>query len=83
MNATGKLDSRLIPLAAEPAQVVAGLEFVTADSRTAHFVAMLGWDKEQLSPERTSWLTPGKIDLLLDKNAESICRSPPDRERPF
>ena len=77
MNATGRLVSRLVPLTAEPVQVVAGLEFVTADSETAHFVAILGWDKEQLASNAQGWLTPGKIDLLLNKNAETYAERRP------
>ncbi len=69
MNATGRLVSRLIPLPSEPAQVAAGLEFVTDDSRAAHFVAILGWDKNLQTTRARNWLTPGKIDSLLDKNS--------------
>ena len=71
MNATGRLVSRLIPLPSEPARVAAGLEFVTADSGTARFVAMLGWDKNLLTTRARGWLTAGKIDLLLDKNSQA------------
>lgn len=77
MNATGQLVSRLVPLTAEPVQVAAGLEFVTTDSETAHFVAILGWDKEQLASKAQGWLTPGKIDLLLNKNAETYAERRP------
>jgi hypothetical protein len=77
MNATGRLVSRLIPLPAEPANVAAGLEFVTAESRPAHFVATLGWEKDLLITHARGWLTPGKIDSLLDKNSESYANRRP------
>jgi len=77
MNATGRLVPRLIPLPSEPAQVTAGLEFVTDDSRTAHFVAALGWDKNQLTTNARSWLIPGKIDALLEKNSEAYANRRP------
>jgi hypothetical protein len=77
MNATGRLVSRLIPLPSEPAQVAAGLEFVTGDSRTAHFVAILGWDKNLQTTRARSWLTPGRIDSLLDKNSAAYANRRP------
>lgn len=77
MNATGQLIPRLVPLTAEPVQVAAGVEFVTADSETAHFVAMLGWDKEQLASNAQEWLTSGKIDSLLNKNAKTYAERRP------
>ncbi|MFN8009285.1 MAG: hypothetical protein U0V70_20115 [Terriglobia bacterium] len=77
MNATGRLVSRLVPLPAEPVQVAAGLEFSAKDSRAAHFVAMIGWDKTLLVKGAQDWLIPGKIDARLDQNGEAYARRRP------
>src|SRR5262245_42553857 len=77
MNAAGRLVSRLIPLPAEPAEVAAGLEFVTGESRTAHFVATLGWDRTGLTTRARSWLAPGKIGSRLDQNAQAYANRRP------
>src|SRR5437867_2235050 len=45
MSASGKLASTLGP---DQAGGVAGIEFTTGESRTAHFVAALGWDEDTL-----------------------------------
>ena len=77
MNATGRLTSRLIPLPAEPAEVAAGLEFDTANSSAAHFVATIGWEQAALTANARAWLTPGKIDSLLDQNSAAYANHRP------
>jgi hypothetical protein len=68
MNASGSLISRRAPLTAEPAAAAAGLEFVTDSSSTSHFVATLGWDKQELVQQAKDWLTPSRIDSILQEN---------------
>jgi hypothetical protein len=69
MNSTGRLTSRLAPLSAETLDATAGLEFDTSNAKAAHFVATIGWDAAPMKAIAKDWLTPGKIDALLDKNA--------------
>lgn len=47
----------------------AGLQFVTDESSTAHFVATLGWQVPALSDQGKQLLQPGKIDAILDQKA--------------
>lgn len=49
----------------------AGLQFTTGDAHVAHFVAILGWDKEVLAKRAEALLTPGKIDAILKEKSEA------------
>jgi hypothetical protein len=51
----------------EYATGAAGLEF--ADSVPAHFVALIGWEKESLLNQASALLAPGKIDAILKERA--------------
>jgi hypothetical protein len=55
----------------------AGLEFAGDDSSGAHFVAILGWDKQSLLNRAGELLAPGKIDTILAQKAEAYARSRP------
>jgi len=77
MNATGVLTSRLIPLPAEPKAGAAGLEFVTDDSSTSHFVATLGWNKQELISLAHGWLTPSRIDSILKEKSDAYAKQHP------
>ena len=77
MNATGVLTSRLIPLPAEPKAGAAGLEFVTDDSSTSHFVATLGWNKQELISQAHGWLTPSRIDSILKEKSDAYAKQRP------
>ena len=50
-------------------QGAAGLEF--DDSAPAHFVAVIGWDKETLLNQASGMLAAGKIDAILKEKAEA------------
>ena len=77
MNATARLVSRLPPLRAESTAAAAGLEFSTDRSRSAHFVAALGWNGEALKEQARGLLEPGKIDEILQSKAEAYARHRP------
>ncbi len=49
----------------------AGLQFTTGDSHAAHFVAILGWDKEELAGRAETLLASGKIDAILKEKSEA------------
>jgi hypothetical protein len=53
----------------------AGIEF--ADSVPAHFVATIGWDKDSLLTQADTLLEPGKIDAILQENAEAYAARRP------
>jgi hypothetical protein len=65
----------------DPTRNAAGLQFVTADSgagsKTAHFVAALGWNREALLTQSRELLEPGKIDSILKEKSEAY-----DQRRP-
>ena len=63
------------PVRSEFLYGAAGLEF--ADSAPAHFVAILGWDKESLLNQASGLLEPGKIDGLLKEKAEAYAAHRP------
>ena len=46
-----------------------GLEFVTGESSTAHFVTTVGWNTSELSKSAKQLLEPGRIDTILDEKA--------------
>ncbi len=56
-------------------QAAAGLEF--ADSTPAHFVAVLGWEKEPLLNQASALLATGKIDAILKEKAEAYAARRP------
>ncbi|MGO8788651.1 MAG: MGH1-like glycoside hydrolase domain-containing protein [Terriglobia bacterium] len=62
-------------------QGAAGLEF--ADSAPAHFVAVMGWDKESLLNHASALLAPGKIDAILREKAEGYAARRPSVEGLF
>jgi len=73
MKGSGRLISSI---ASEPAVSTAGLEFATKDS-TAHFVANLGWDRNELSQQANGLLAPGKIDSILAEKAAAYTAQRP------
>jgi hypothetical protein len=75
MNGSGKLVSSL---AGEPTAGAAGMEFTTqGEGRAAHFVAMLGWEKESLLGQAKELLEAGKIDGILKEKAEAYAARRP------
>jgi len=60
-----------------PARDAAGLQFTTDDSQTAHFAAVLGWDREKLLAQAQSLLASGKIDSILKEKSEAYERRRP------
>jgi Trehalase len=64
----------------DPSRNAAGLQFVTDTSRTAHFVAKLGWNREELLNQAQGLLTPGKIDSILKEKAEAYARRRPSAQ---
>ena len=53
----------------------AGMEF--ADSTPAHFVAILGWDKDSLLNQASALLAPGKIDAILKEKSDAYAARRP------
>ena len=56
---------------------------MTGQSRTAHFVATLGWNKQELLERARGLLAPGKIDTLLKEKSEAYSRRRPAAEGLF
>lgn len=67
----------------DPSRNAAGLQFVTGQSRTAHFVATLGWNKQELLERAHGLLAPGKIDAMLKERSEAYARRRPAAEGLF
>jgi Trehalase len=61
----------------DPSRNAAGLQFVTGESRTAHFVAALGWNKPELLARAQTLLAPGTVDAMLKKSSEAYARRRP------
>jgi Mannosylglycerate hydrolase MGH1-like glycoside hydrolase domain len=61
----------------------AGLQFTTGNSLAAHFVAILGWDKEQLATRAEDLLTEGKIDAILKDKSEAYANKRPSAQGVF
>ena len=82
-NAHVLVDSR----DSEPTRNAAGIEFVTANSpgdpKTAHFVATLGWNRDENFNQAQQWLAPGKIDFILKEKAEAYARRRPSAQGLF
>jgi hypothetical protein len=57
------------------------LEF--ADSAPAHFVALIGWEKESLLNQTSALLAPGKVDAILKERAEAYAARRPSVEGLF
>jgi hypothetical protein len=55
----------------------AGLELVTDENSTAHFVATVGWSSSELSDNAKQLLAPGRIDKILDEKAASYTQRRP------
>ena len=72
MDGPGRLAA---PLPHDFLQGAAGLEF--ADSAPAHFVAVIGWDKEPLLNQAAALLAPGKIDAILKEKAQAYAARRP------
>ena len=80
-NAGVLVDSR----DSDPTRNAAGLEFATTnspadppdDKKTAHFVAMLGWNRDQLLTQAHELLLPGKIDSILKEKSDAYARRRP------
>ena len=71
MNATGRLVPRLAALGAESTAAAAGLEFTTAATLTAHFVATLGWEDGALVRHAGGLLESGRIDGILREKSRT------------
>src|SRR5271157_1640146 len=67
----------------DPSRNAAGLQFMTGESRTAHFVATLGWNKQELLGRAQALLAPEKIDVMLKEKSEAYARRRPAAEGPF
>jgi hypothetical protein len=61
----------------DPSRNAAGLQFVTDASGTAHFVAILGWQRGELLARAEGLLAPGKIDAILKEKSEAYARRRP------
>ena len=61
----------------DPSRNAAGLQFVTGKSRTAHFVATLGWNKQEILGRAQALLSAGKIDDILKEKYEAYARRRP------
>jgi hypothetical protein len=61
----------------------AGLQFVTGDRSTAHFVATIGWDGPALDAHAHSLLAPGTIDAILEQKAAAYQANSPHVEGMF
>jgi len=72
MDGPGRL---VAPIPNDFLQGAAGLEF--ADSAPAHFVAVIGWEKESLLNQASALLAPGKIDGILKEKAEAYAARRP------
>jgi hypothetical protein len=74
MNGSGRLIS-----AVEKEQVaaVAGLEFLTGATGSAHFVAALGWGQDNMMPRAQTLLEAGKIDAILRQKSEEYAKRRP------
>ena len=58
-------------LDSDPSRNAAGLQFVTDDSKAAHFVATLGWNRHELVAQAQNLLAPGRIDSILKEKSEA------------
>jgi len=67
----------------DPSRNAAGLQFATDNSKTAHFVALLGWDREQLTRQAKTLLAPGRIDSILKQKAEAYAARRPSSKGIF
>jgi Mannosylglycerate hydrolase MGH1-like glycoside hydrolase domain len=67
MIGSARLDSKI---GNDAAAATAGLEFVTGPDESAHFVATLGWNQDDLLNRAQSLLKAGKIDSILKKKSE-------------
>jgi hypothetical protein len=74
MRASGRLTSSL---AGEPNNGAAGIEFTTGTTGTAHFVALLGWDKDTLFGRARDLLQQGRIDSVLREKSAAYARQRP------
>ena len=54
-----------------------------ADSTPAHFVALIGWEKESLLNQASALLAPGKVDAILKERAEAYAARRPSVEGLF
>jgi len=72
MDGPGRL---VAPIPNDFLQGAAGLEF--ADSAPAHFVAVIGWEKESLLNQASALLAAGKIDAILKEKAEAYAARRP------
>ena len=48
----------------------AGIEFEGDEGSPVHFVAVEGWDSDELSGRAKEWLTPNRVDEALKQNAK-------------
>jgi hypothetical protein len=64
-------------LDSDPSKNAAGLQFMTGQSRTAHFVATLGWNKQELLARAQTLLVPGVVDAMLKKRSEAYAHQRP------
>ncbi|HXJ96324.1 MAG TPA: trehalase family glycosidase [Terriglobia bacterium] len=74
MNGSGRLTS---PIDAGSEAATAGLEFVTGPAGSAHFVAALGWSRNDLTARAHSLLEAGRIDAILKQKSEGYATRRP------
>lgn len=67
----------------DPSRNAAGLQFATGPSRTAHFVATLGWNKQELLARAQTLLAPGQVETMLKASSEAYARRRPAAEGLF
>lgn len=61
----------------DPSRNAAGLQFATDESKTAHFVATLGWNRQELAAAAQNLLAPGRIDSILTEKSEAYAARRP------
>ncbi|MGA8150533.1 MAG: trehalase family glycosidase [Terriglobales bacterium] len=67
----------------DPSRNAAGLQFATDDSKTAHFVATLGWDRHALLAQAEKLLAAGTIDSILEEKSEQYAARRPSSKGLF
>lgn len=74
MNGSGRLST---PPDGHDNQNVAGLQFATGASGTAHFVAEVGWSQDALIGRARGLLANGRIDSILREKSRAYARGRP------
>lgn len=80
MNGSGRLESGIEK---DSESATAGLEFVPEAEGTVHFVATLGWNRDDLIKRAQGLLEAGKIDAILKQKSEEYAGRRPKVEGLF